>query len=421
MLNLQNEQTTVRTEVMAGITSFMTVSYIVIVNGSMLAQAGMPYEAAILATVFACLAGCLLMALWANSPLIVIPGMGDNAFFVYVLVTAFGLSWRQSLAAVLLAGIVFAAVAWSKRAIAWIQTIPSPLIHAMTAGIGLFISFLGFIKGGLVVSSPNTLVTLGHLGDPHVWTTIITLAIGLPLYLRKVPGSFLITMATGTGIGMLAGIVDLSGLSGGGVSLSRYRELLWAFDFSAASSFPFWVAVFSLSVVIVFQNMAAQLGMLPDVSKFERSFQANSASIIGAAMLGCSSTTTAAESVAGIAAGGRTGVTSLTAGLLFLPALFLIPFLKLVPDSAIAPILIIVGGLMVQKAQHIPFGDLTESFPAYLILALIPLTFSIANGIAAGFIAYPLVKIASGRRREVPATVYVVAALFVLYFVLGSL
>jgi AGZA family xanthine/uracil permease-like MFS transporter len=354
--------------------------------------------------------------------LIVIPGMGDSAFFTFVLVLAFGLTWQQALAVVLLSGIVFAATALSKRVIAWIRSIPASLIHAMTAGIGLFIAFLGLEKGGLIVASPDTFVTLGRLGEPQALTTLLTLFIALPLFLRGVKGGFLIAMAAGTLIGACFGIVDGTGLKSGFIpSLHGYSEIFAAFDFSGMASGAFWISVFSLSIVIVFQNLAAQLGMLPDTSKFVRSFQAGSLSIIAAGMLGCSSTTTSAESLAGIAAGGRTGLTSLTTGLLFLPALLLIPFLKLIPGSAIAPILIIVGGLMVQRIKDIAFDDMTEGFPAYLTLALIPLSFSIANGIAAGFIAYPLLKIASGRKREIPAAMYVISSLFIVYFVLDSL
>jgi AGZA family xanthine/uracil permease-like MFS transporter len=423
MFQLQREQTTFRTEMMAGLTSFITVSYIVVVNGAMLAQAGMPYEAAILATVFSCVLGGLLMAFWGNSPLILIPGMGDNAFFTFVLVLSFGLSWRQALAAVFLAGIVFALVAISKRALAWISLIPASLIHAMTVGIGIFIAFLGLEKGGLIAASPDTFVTLGKLGNPHALTTILTLMIGLPLFLRGVTGSFLITIIAGTLIGTLFGIVDVRSLADFSLSLdgAGYSELLWAFDFSGVASFQFWIAVFSLSIVIIFQNMATQLGMLPDLSKFARSFQANAFSIVGASLLGCSSTTTSGESITGIAAGGRTGLTSLTAGLLFLPALLLIPFLKIIPSSAIAPILIIVGGLMVQKVKDIPFEDMTESFPAYLILVMIPLSFSVANGIAIGFIAYLFLKMATGRMKEIPFPMYIISPLFLLYFILGSL
>jgi adenine/guanine/hypoxanthine permease len=418
---LKQANTSLKTEVVAGLTSFMTVAYIVAVNGAILSSVGMPYEAATIATVICAFIGCMLMAFWANSPLIIVPGMGDNAFFVYTLVFSLGLSWQQALAAVLLAGIVFMLTTVTKGAIYLSQSIPKSIIHAMTAGIGLFIAFLGLKNGGLIKASEGTFVTLANLSDPYALTTLLTLLIMVPLFLRGVKGNFLIGIIAGTFIGALLGIVDFSVLRDFRFSFSGYGEVLFAFDFSGMGNLNFWIAVFSLSMVIIFQNMGAQLGMLPDKAKFRKSFQANSVSVVTAGLFGCSPMTTAAESATGIAAGGRTGLTSFTAGLLFIPALFLIPLFKVIPNSALAPVLIIVGCLMVTSIKEIPFEDFTEAFPAYLMMVLMPLTFSIANGIAFGFIAYPILKLVTGRKHEVSVTMYVIAACFLLYFVLGSI
>jgi adenine/guanine/hypoxanthine permease len=418
---LKKENTTIRTEVVAGLTAFMTVAYIVAVNGAILSLVGMPYEAATIATVVCAFIGCMLMAFWANSPLIIVPGMGDNAFFVYTLVFALGLPWQQALAAVFLAGIVFTITTVTKGAVYLSQSIPKSIIHAMTAGIGLFIAFLGLKNGGLVIASESTFVTLASLSKPEALTTILTLLIMVPLFLRGVKGNFLIGIVAGTFIGALFGIVDFSVLKDFHFSFSGYGEVLFAFDFSGVGSLNFWIAVFSLSMVIIFQNMGAQLGMLPDKSKFQKSFQANSVSVITAGLFGCSPTTTAAESATGIAAGGRTGLTSFTTALLFIPALFLIPLFKVIPNSALAPVLIIVGCLMITSIKEIPFEDFTEAFPAYLMMVLMPLTFSIANGIAFGFIAYPILKLVTGRRNEVSVTMYVIGVCFLLYFVLGNI
>ncbi|MDQ6418930.1 NCS2 family permease [Paenibacillus sp. LHD-117] len=421
IFRIRESHTSVRTELVAGLTSFMTVAYIIAVNGAILRNAGMPYEALIIATVLCCLIGCLFMAFWANSPLIVIPGMGDNAFFVFTLVISFGLSWQQALAAVFVAGTVFLLTAVTRWADHLSRSIPHSMMKAMTAGIGLFIAFLGLKNGGVIVASEGTLVTLANLGDPYALTTIATLALALPLFLRNVKGSLLITIIAGTGIGWLLGIVDFSDLRDFGFSFGGYEQLFLALDFSGMGSFPFWTAVFSLSMIIIFQNMGTQLGMLPDQSKFRRSFQANALSVMSAGLLGCSPMTTAAEGGTGIASGGRTGLTSLTTGLLFVPALFLIPLFKVIPNSAIAPVLVIVGCLMVMSAKDIRFDDFTEAFPAYLMMAVMPLSFSIANGMALGFIAYPLLKLATGRRQDVSVTMYVIAGFFLLYFLLGAL
>ncbi|GGD53259.1 NCS2 family permease [Paenibacillus nasutitermitis] len=418
---IERKQTSIRTELVAGTTSFMTVAYIVAVNGAILHLAGMPYEAATIVTVICSFIGCMLMALWANSPLILVPGMGDNAFFVFTLVFSLGLTWQQALAAVFLAGIVFLVTAVTKGADYLSRSIPKSMISAMTAGIGLFIAFLGLKNGGIIVASESTFVTLANLSDPYALTTILTLVIAIPLFMRNVKGSFLIAILAGTGIGALLGIVDFSTLRDFSISFEGYGELLFALDFSGAGSLNFWTAVFSLSMVIIFQNMGAQLGMLPDKGEFRRSFQANSVSVISAGLLGCSPMTTAAESATGIASGGRTGLTSFTTGLLFIPALFLIPLFKVIPSSAIAPVLILVGCLMVQSIREIPFSDFTEAFPAYLMLAIMPLSFSIANGIAFGFIAYPILKLVTGRNKEISVTMVVIALFFLLYFILGSI
>lgn len=421
LFHIQKENTSIRTEMVAGLTSFMTVSYIIVVNGAILSLAGMPYEAVTIATVLSSFVGCMLMAFRANSPLIIIPGMGDNAFFVFTLVISLGLTWQQALAAVLLAGIVFMLTTVTKGAVYLARSIPTSMINAMTAGIGFFIAFLGLKNGGLIIASESTFVTLAKLSDPYALTTLLTLLIMVPLFLLNVKGNFLFGIIGGTFIGALFGIVDFSSLGDFSFSFKGYEEVFFAFDFSGIGSLNFWTAVFSLSMVIIFQNMGAQLGMLPDKSKFKKSFQANSFSVIAGGLFGCSPMTTSAESATGIAAGGKTGLTSFTTGLLFIPALFLIPLFKVIPQSAVAPVLIIVGSLMIISIKEIPFDDFTEAFPAYLMIVIMPLSFNIANGIAFGFIAYPILKFVTGRKKEVSVTMYVIAVFFLLYFILGSI
>ena len=225
LFNIQNENTTIRTEVVAGLTSFMTVSYIIVVNGAILSLAGMPYEAVTIATVISSFVGCMLMALRANSPLILIPGMGDNAFFVFTLVISLGLTWQQALAAVLLAGIVFTLTTVTKGAVYLARSIPTSMINAMTAGIGFFIAFLGLKNGGLIIASESTFVTLAKLSDPYALTTLLTLLIMVPLFLRNVKGNFLIGIIGGTFIGALFGIVDFSSLRDFSFSFSGYGDV----------------------------------------------------------------------------------------------------------------------------------------------------------------------------------------------------
>ncbi len=420
IFHIKQEGTTLRIELIAGLTSFMTVAYVIAVNAAILNMVGMPFAGVVIATVLSSVFGSLLMAFWANSPLIIVPGMGDNAFFVFTLVLAWGFTWQQALTITLIAGIVFAVVAFLGIANYLSREVPQTLIHAMTAGIGLFIAFIGLKSGGLIVADTETFVKLGNLADPHVLTTLITLLILLPLFLLNIKGNFLIGIIAGTLMGILFGIVDLSSMTSFSFSFSGYREVFAAYDFSGLTQIDFWVALFSLSMMIIFQNMGAQLGILPDKTKFKRSFQALSISVIGSSLFGSSATVSAAESSTGIAAGGRTGLTSLVTGLLFIPAFFIIPLLTIIPMSAIAPIFIIVGALLVRSIKEIPFDDWTEGFPAYLMIAIMPLTFSITNGIAFGFMSYTFIKLVMGRCREISKTMLIISTLFLLYFILGA-
>lgn len=418
---IQKSGSTLRTELVAGTTAFMTAAYVVAVNAAILSVAGMPFAAVVVATVLASVVGSLLMALWANAPLVVIPGMGDNAFFVYTLVLVWGFTWQQSLTLTLFAGIIFVGIAFFGGAQFLLRTVPKTMTQAMAAGIGMFIAFVGFKNGGLIVANEGSFVALGDMSDPHVWTTVLTLAVLLPLFLRGVKGNFLIAIVVGTVIGIAFGIVDTSQLQGFSFSFPEYRDVFAAFDFGVLRYTDFWIALFALTMMLVFQNMGAQLGMLPDKTKFTRAFQALSVSVVMTSIFGSSATVSAAESATGIAAGGRTGLMPLVAGLLFIPALFVVPFIQLIPLSAIAPIFIVVGMLLVQNMKDIPMADWSEAIPAYLMLTMMPFTFSIANGLAFGFISYPLIKWIMGRRAEVSPTMYGIAVLFVLYFVLTAL
>lgn len=420
MFCISESKTSVQTEILAGLTSFISISYIIAVNASLLSTTGMPYEAVAISTIFISLIGCLLMAFLANSPLILVPGMGDNSFFVFTLVGSFGLSWQQGLAVVLFTGLIFTLTSATKIAKDLVSAIPKSLINGMSAGIGFFFAFLGLKNGGLVVSSADTFVTLGDLSSPVALTTILTLLIILILFLKNVQGSFLIGIISGTLIGYALGIVDLSLLSAGRLSLKSFNQVLFAFDFSEILTANFWIAVFSLSMFSIFQNMGAQLSILPNEEKFPKSFLANGITGTLSSALGCCSISTAAEGATGIAAGGRTGLTSLVAGLMFIPALFLMPLFKVIPMSAVSPILIIVGCLMVSSnMKDIRFEDFTEAFPVYLMLIIMPLTFNIVNGIAFGFISYTFLKVIAGRRQEISKPVYGISFLFVVYFILG--
>jgi len=420
VFQLKHHDTTFGKESVAGVISFLSIVYIIAINSTILSDAGIPLEAGIFATVAVSVIGCLMMAFWANAPLILVPGMGINALFTYTMVQSMGLTWQEGLAAVFISGVLFTVLAFSRLSIKLVAAIPHSLKEAITVGVGLFLTFIGLQKGGLVIPSDTTFVALGNLSDPFVLSTLLTLMITIVLFIRNIRGNFLLSMIAGTLIAMLFGVQNQSNGSTS-TSFQEFFTGLGAFSFTALGQITFWAAVFSLTMVLVFENIGlihGQLGMMDQQEKFSKAFQANAVSASLAGLLGTSPTVASVEGASGIAAGGRTGLTSLITGVLFLSSLFFIPFIKLIPDSAIAPILIVIGGLMIQNIKNINLQDLSEGFPAFLIIALIPLTYSIADGIAFGFIAYPLLKLAIGKMREVSAFMYVIALLFFLNFVL---
>lgn len=414
--------TTIRRELMAGLIGFITIVYIVAVNASILEDAGIPLAAGILATVLTSFIGAILMAFWANAPIILVPGMGINALFTYTLCQSMGLSWQEALAAVFVSGLIFTVIAFTRIAQHISNAIPASLKEAITVGIGLFLTFIGLQKGGLIVTNPATFVALGDLSSPPVIVTIVSLIITLILFVRNVPGNFLIGMAVGTGLGLWLGVVEPGG--GGSFSLAEYGQVFAGLSFGGMWELPFWIATFSLAMVIVFENIGLIHGhtaMIGQPQKFRRALQANALSTAISGVMGTSPTVATVETAAGIAAGGRTGLTALVTGTLFLISLGLLPLVKMIPDGAIAPVLIIIGALMLQNVQNINLKDFSEGFPAFLIIAIIPLSYSIVDGIAFGFVAYPLLKLALGKRREVPALLYVISGLFLLNLVLPML
>ncbi|WP_349407847.1 NCS2 family permease [Pseudalkalibacillus sp. SCS-8] len=404
--------TTIKQEVLAGITSFFTISYIIIVNPLILADAGIPYYGALMATILVSIISCLFIGLYANAPIILSPGMGVNAFFTYTIVEGMGLTWQEGLGAVVMAGFLFCLAAFTPIKSLLSRSIPESLKHGITVGIGLFLAFIGLQKAGIVEKSPDTFVKLGDLSEP---TTLLALAgflICLTFYVKKIKGGFILSVLL---ISVLAYFLNLTPE---GKSMDESASLLlFEADLTSWITMDFWIASFSLALILIVENMGLLHGMLPKDSQFNRSFQSSAFSSVLSGMFGTSPTISTAESASGIAEGGRTGLTALTAGLLFILSVFAIPVLSGIPDAAIAPILIIIGGVMMQSIQYIPLEDFTESFPAFMIIALIPLTYSIVDGLAFGFIVYPIIKMAVGQFKQVPRTMYVMASLFILNFV----
>lgn len=416
--------TTIKQELLAGIISFFANIYIVVVNATILADAGIPEEAGIIATLLICFTGCLLVAFWGNTPLILVPGMGINAMFSYTIVQSMVLSWQEALAAVFLSGVIFMIIAFTRLS-EWItKAIPRTLVEAIPVGIGLFLTLIGLQKGGIVILSETTFVTIGHLGEPAALVTLLTLIVAIVLYIRDIPGNFLISMAAGTGLAAFFGLFEGKSGMDFHIPIDTFLSVFGALSFAKIGVLSFWIAVFSLSIILVFENMGLVYGqtrMIGSPEKFRKSYQAVAVSSTLSGVVGSSPSVSAVESAAGIAAGGRSGLTALVTAVGFAASLPFIPLLKWIPNSAVAPILIIIGSIMLQNIKQISFDDFTEGFPAFLIIVLIPFTYSIADGIAFGFLAYVLVKLASGKRQEIPTAMYGIAGGFLLNFILHAI
>jgi AGZA family xanthine/uracil permease-like MFS transporter len=422
VFKLKQHETNLRKEVIAGLTSFFSIVYIIAVNANILKDAGIPLEAGIIATIFSSLVGCLLAAFVANAPLIIVPGMGINALFTYTIVGSMGLNYKEALAAVVVSGILFALVAFSKLSVLLAKAIPHSLKESISVGIGLFIAFIGLQKSGIIVENPTNFVALGNLSSPLVLASILNLVITLFLFLKKVPGNFLISIIAGTVISWLFGMVHFSAVDMSFVSFKGYKNVGLSIDFGKITTIPFWTAAFSLVLVLVFENIGilhSQVNVqLKAPEKNGKALKAVSISAIACGLLGTSPPVSTVEGTAGITAGGRTGLTAVVTGTLFLMSLFVMPLIKMVPNAAIAPILIIIGGLMLTNVVNIDFHDFTEAFPAFLVIIMIPLTYSIVDGIAFGFISYPLVKLFTNKKHQLSPAIYIISVLFLTNFLL---
>ncbi|MDQ0217886.1 NCS2 family permease [Peribacillus cavernae] len=418
---LSESGSTVKREILAGSVSYFTIVYIVAVNSMILSEAGLPLDGAILATILLSAISCILVGFWANVPIILVPGMGINALFAYTMVGSMGLSWQSALGAVFVSGIIFLLIAFSPFSRVLNESIPASLKEAITVGLGLFLMFLGLEKGGLITRGDTSIIALGDLGDPDVIVSVLTLLVALALFIRNVQGGFLITILAGCIIALLFGMIDFSVMSFGGLEIGAYKDVFFSMSFKEIGTFEFWMAVFSMSMVLVFENIGLVQGFVNSINRperFQKAFRATGLSVFLSGIFGSSPTVATVETAAGIASGGRTGFTSVVTGILFIMSLLFIPLIKIIPDSAIAPILIIIGMLMLEKIKHLDFSDLSESIPAILIIVMIPFTSSIADGMAVGFIVYPFLKLILGKAKQVSIVLYIIAALFLAYFVL---
>jgi len=421
---LKENGTDVRTEILAGFTTFVTMAYIILVNPIVLKDAGLDQGAVFMATALAAAISTLFMGLYANYPFALAPGMGLNAFFAYVMVGKMGIPWQTALGAVFLSGIIAVIVTLTGLRELLIRAIPLHLKHAVGAGIGLFIAFIGFKNAGIVVSNPATFVDLGNFKDPGTLLATIGLIITAVLVAKGVRGGMLLGIIITTIIGIPMGITKIpsSIISAPPSMAPGFLKL----DVMGALKVSMYPVIFSLffadlfDTIGTFVGVASRTGMIDENGNLKRGNKALFADSLGTvigSLLGTSNTTTYVESAAGVSAGGRTGLTSVVVSLLFIASIIFSPIALAVPSQATAPALIIVGIFMASSLNEIKFSDFYEAFPAFLTAILMPLTFSISLGLAIGFIAYTLLMVLSGRAKEVHWVMYVLAITFILYFI----
>ncbi|WP_028454782.1 NCS2 family permease [Chitinilyticum litopenaei] len=425
---LKEHGTDVRTEVLAGFTTFLTMAYIIFVNPDILSKTGMDFNSVFVATCLAAALGTAIMGLVANYPIALAPGMGLNAYFTFTVVMGMGMSWQTALGAVFISGIVFLIVSLFKVREALVNAIPHSLKLAISAGVGMFLAIIGLKSAGVVVDHPATLVTLGNLADPKVLLAIFGFFLIVALEYRKVTGSIIIGVLTVTVLAIAFGLQKFNGVF---APIPSMAPTFLQMDFSALLS-PAGVfngALLGVIFVFFFVDLFDTTGTLVGVShraglldkdgklpRLKKALLADSVAITAGAAMGTSSTTAYIESAAGTAVGGRTGLTAVVVAGLFLLALFLSPLAGSVPPYATAPALCYVAVLMTRGLAEIEWDDLTESAPAVMTAFAMPFTFSIADGIAFGFISYVVIKALAGRWRDLSPAVVIIAALWVVKF-----
>jgi AGZA family xanthine/uracil permease-like MFS transporter len=422
LFNISQLGSSVKREVIAGITTFVTMVYIVFVNPSMLAEAGIDPGAAFVATCLAAALGCFIMGFWANYPIALAPGMGLNAFFTYGVVLGMGYSWQSALAAVFFSGVLFPLLSLFKVREWVINAIPLVLKRAIATGIGAFLALIALKNAEIIVASPATLVQLGDISQPGPLLAIVSFFFIAALLYRNIKSGVLFSILAVTAIAWMLGLVDYNGIVDMPPSLApTFMQL----DFAAALELSMLSVIFAFLFVDLFDTsgtlvaVAQKAGIADEkgnIPRMGRALSADSSASIAGAMLGTSTTTSYIESVSGVSVGGKTGLTAVVVGVCFLMMLFLAPLASMVPAYATAGAILYVAVLMLQNLKLVDWDDITEAVPVAVVLLMTPLTFSIADGIALGFIAFTAVKALCNRASEVSISVWILSVLFVLKF-----
>ena len=418
------EKTSVKTEIVAGITTFLTMSYILAVNPSMFGiLEGMPAGAVFTSTALAAIIGCLAMAFIGKLPFGLAPGMGLNAFFVYSVCLGMGYPWQFALTAVLIEGLIFIVLTLTNVREAFVNAIPEHLRNAIGAGIGLFIAFIGLHSGGIIVADGATLVKLADITSGQALLALVGIVITAILYAKRVPAAILLGIIITMLIGIPGGITEFKGVLSTPESI---KPIFCQFQFENIFSLDMVVVVFTFLFIDLFDTIGTLIGVCSranmvdkngNIYRVKQAFLADSIATTAGAALGTSTTTTYVESAAGVAEGGRSGLTAFVVAVCFAVSLLFSPLFLSIPAAATTAALVIVGMLMLESVRRIPFNDYCESIPSFICIVMMPLTYSISNGIMLGMISYVLLNMLCGKFKKITPVMYVLAVLFVLKFI----
>ena len=424
LFHLTRNRTTFRTEILAGVSSFLTLAYIIAVNPAILADAGIPFAGAFIATILASAIGCAIMGLWAGWPVAVAPGMGLNAFFAYIVVLGMGYSWQQGLAAVFVASVLFFLFSITRMRVWLIQSIPAALQIGITAGIGLFLAMIGLTSAGIIVDNPDTLVALGDASRAEFWLALAGLVLMAGLAVRGINGGILLAILIIAALGWIGGLAEFNGLT----AAPPVANAAFQLDFSVLLEPGFLSVVFVMFFVDFFDTTGTLTAIAgpagkrrPDgqIDTLDRAVLADTSASIFGSLLGTSNMTSYLESAAGIRAGGRSGLTAVVVGILFLACLFFEPLFASIPAFATAPALIFVAAAFLTGLKEVHWPDMAEAIPVLVMMLIMPLSFSIAAGIAFGFFTWIGIRLVTGRASEVTAGIWAIALFALLWLVLS--
>ena len=424
LFKLKDHKTSFRKEVLAGLATFLTMAYIMVVNPAILSETGMDFDSVFVATILASFVACLLMGILANWPVALAPGMGLNAFFTYAVVFGMGFSWQQALAAVFCSGILFLLISLSPLRAYLINAIPKSLKFGIGAGIGLFLAIIGLKNAGIVVDNPATLVGLGDLKSAPVLLALLTFTLMIALDKLKIPGAIVISILATTIIGFIFGVAQFQGIASAIPSMSpTFLQL----DFSSIGSSLFLIVVFTILFVDFFDtagtltsvaNLSGKIDKDGNVENIQKAVFSDSIATIVGSIFGTSNTTSYIESGAGIKEGGKTGLVAVSVGIFFLLCLFLAPLAKSIPAYATGAALVFIATFFCKNLVNIDWDDISEYSPALLAAFIMPLTYSISNGIALAFIVYVVAKAISGKMSDLNPAVLIIAGASLLHFLL---